>query len=249
MLFKKVSELDIVPLKNPISFWANNSISNIIRIICLSYTSRDKEMVADINLADDTITIYSPEYTHSIVSSFIGSNFSVQGFRQMQIMGCDREIINQCICIVENNINILDGNDELDYRYNILLSHMESINYEYLYFDAQVITIPQIIKLKINHLYYDNFLDISERKRSNCYCGITNDIDRRMDEHRNEDFQIYKNKVFAIVCRNKDIAVETEKLLSVDYSISKARQNNEVVAGRGAESDTSIVYLLKPFRR
>lgn len=250
MILKQVSELDIVLKKNPISFWTNNSSSNIIRIIYLSYTSRDKEMVADINLEDGTIIIYSLEDTHSIVSSFIGSNLSLQEFRQMQITGVDRGIINQCISIVENKISILDGNDESDYRYNILLSHMESINYDYLYFDAQVITIPGIIKRKIDQLYITNFLDISEHKRSNCYCGITNDIDRRMDEHRNEDFQIYQNKVFAIVCRNKDIAVETERLLSVDYSISKrARQNNEVIAGRGAESDTSIVYLLKPFRR
>lgn len=250
MLLKQVSELDIVPLKNPISFWANNFMSNIIRIICLSYTSRDKEMVADINLADDTITIYSPEDTHSIVSSFIGSNFSLQGFRQMQTTEVDRGIINQCISIVENNINVLDDNNEPDYRYNFLLSHMESINYEYLYFDAQVITKPDIIKRKIDQLYFDNFLDISEHNRSNCYCGITNDIDRRMDEHRNEDFQIYQNKVFAIVCFNKDIAVDTERLLSVDYSISnRVRQDDEVVAGRGAESDTSIVYLLMPLRR
>lgn len=54
----QVSLRNIIPMKNPISFLANNSNCNIICVICGSYTSRDKEMVADINLADDTITIY-----------------------------------------------------------------------------------------------------------------------------------------------------------------------------------------------
>lgn len=248
MTIKRVTLRDIISLEKPISFLANNSNCDIIRVICGSYTSCDKEMVADINLAaDGIINIYSPEETHSIVSSFIDSNLGLQGYRMMRLTGVDRGIINQCIGLIRNHVDTLNGNDKTDYRYNLLLSHMESIRYEYLYFDARVIYTPAVIKQKIDQLYLVNFLDVSKCDRFNCYCGITNDIDRRMDEHRKEDFRIYQDKVFAIVCPNKDIAVNTEKLLSAEYRISKRNvQDNVDAAGRGAEDDTSIVYLLMP---
>ena len=72
-----------------------------------------------------------------------------------------------------------------------------------------------------------------------------------MQEHRDKDFGIYEDKVYAIVCRNNKIAAQTEYLLSANYSISKSsilsNDNDAFPAGNGAARDTCIVYLLMPF--
>ena len=131
--------------------------------------------------------------------------------------------------------------------YNLLL-HIQSIRYDYEYFHADIITDAQTIVKKIDQLYYVYFAALSGNNRSRCYCGITNNLDRRMQEHRDKDFGIYDDKVFAIVCRNNKIAAQAEYLLSANYSISKSSilSNDASLAGNGAEQDTCIVYLLMP---
>lgn len=242
--------LDIQEIRNPkpTTFLIADS-SIIVRIIYISYPSKDKDMVADINLASKSVLIYDASDTRSIISSFIGYNCAIPHYRELQTTGCDLEIIHHCEEIVANNLN--EAGEERKYLYNNMLQHIRSIQYNYVYYDAQHVSDVQIIVNKINQLYLMHFVDLTEKNRQKCYCGITNNLDRRMEEHRNRDFNIYGNEVHAIVCMNSNIAICAERLLSADYSTNKVSVigRNDIdtsSAGNGAEQDTCIVYLLMP---
>ncbi|WP_299231535.1 GIY-YIG nuclease family protein [uncultured Bacteroides sp.] len=79
----------------------------------------------------------------------------------------------------------------------------------------------------------------SNLDRGNLYCGITNDIERRMKEHTDNDFQIEGNRIFACKCDNTEIAKEVERLMS----------NKNYDTGRnpkaGGCDDSVYVYLFK----
>ena len=78
----------------------------------------------------------------------------------------------------------------------------------------------------------------SNGAKNSCYCGITNDLDIRMQQHREEDFEIEGNRVLAWVCATCAVAKEVEKLAENDYDIGKK-------SGTGGKNDSTIVYLLK----
>ena len=249
MLFNKPTSLDIQPILSPKPTTFLMSASDIVRVIYISYSSKCKNIVADLNLEVDGVLIYDITKRDAIISSFIGFGCTIPQYREMLFTGGDLNIIKHCTEIVEKNLEHTEG--ILKSSYNNLLLHMQSIQYNYVYFDARHISEAQTIVDKINQLYLMYFNNIAGLNRMNCYCGITNDLDRRMEEHRNNDFAIYQDMVYAIVCRNNDITNKVEQLLSSDYSISRASvSGNEVKnlssAGKGAEDDTNIVYLLKP---
>lgn len=79
----------------------------------------------------------------------------------------------------------------------------------------------------------------SNPDRGNLYCGITNDIERRMKEHTDNDFQIEDNRIFACKCDNSEIAKEVERLMC----------NKNYDTGRNPKSggcdDSVYVYLFK----
>ena len=79
----------------------------------------------------------------------------------------------------------------------------------------------------------------SNPNRSNLYCGITNDIERRMTEHNDNDFQIEDNRIFACKCENSKIAKEVERLMcNKNYDTGKNPKS-------GGCDDSVYVYLLK----
>ena len=79
----------------------------------------------------------------------------------------------------------------------------------------------------------------SNLDRGNLYCGITNDIERRMKEHTDNDFQIEGNRIFACKCDNTEIAKEVERLMSIkNYDTGRNPK-------AGGCDDTVYVYLFK----
>ena len=250
MQISKPTENDIAKIDSPkpITFLASNA-DGCVRVIHISYTSKDLSMVADIDLATNKVARLPQDDARTFISVFIGHNCKIDGYRELETSGCDLSFIVHCEEIVKGALEQTKGPESYP-LYNLLL-HIQSIRYNYEYFHADIIADAQTIVKKIDQLYYVHFAALSGNNRSRCYCGITNNLDRRMQEHRDKNFGIYDDKVFAIVCRNHKIAAQAEFLLSANYSISKSsilsNDNNDASsAGNGVEQDTCIIYLLMP---
>lgn len=250
MQISEATENDIAKIGSPkpITFLASNADGRV-RVIHISYTSKNLSMVADIDLATNKVALSPQDDARTFISVFIGHNCNmIDGYRELETSGCDLSFITHCEEIVKDVLKQTNGQENYP-LYNLLL-HIQSIRYNYVYFSADIITDAQTIVKKIDQLYYMYFTNLTENSRSRCYCGITNNLDRRMQEHRDKDFGIYDDKVFAIVCRNNKITAEAEYLLSANYSISKSsilsNDNGASSAGNGAAQDTCIVYLLMP---
>ena len=106
--------------------------------------------------------------------------------------------------------------------------------------DATSFSIDQIVDLVNNqYLLYFNFNE--DKTKDDYYCGITNNLDKRMEEHRRNDFEIVEDKVFAWNCENVDVAAEVEKRLGeLGFDIGDTK-----TLGNGCVESSTIVYLLK----
>ena len=113
------------------------------------------------------------------------------------------------------------------------------MHYNYTYTDAEdwsAYKIRDSIRNYVNTVLYD----IGDNKNA-FYCGITNDIDIRMQQHRDNDFNIVGNQVGAWLCRYAECATEVERLMGeFGYDIGKGEK-----AGNGANDDSRYVYILK----
>ena len=251
MQISKPIENDIAKIGSPkpITFLASNTDGRV-RIIHISYTSKNLGMVADIDLAANKVALFSPDDARTFISTFIGYNGKIDGYRELETSGCDLSFIVHCEEIVKGALEQAKGPESYS-LYNLLL-HIQSIRYNYVYFKAYEISDTQLIVKKINQFHLTYFTDIAIKLRQRCYCGITNNLDRRMEEHREKDFAIYQDKVYAIVCMNSTIAAEAERLLSATYATCKkailqdSDANDTSSAGNGVEEDSCIVYLLMP---
>lgn len=114
----------------------------------------------------------------------------------------------------------------------------ESLKYDYTMVDATNILADDVVKLivvsyEMNFKYGDTKYDY--------YCGITNNLDGRMDDHCRDDFSIVDNKVFAWNCQSAEIAAEVEKRLGIiGFDIGKT----ETFGNGGVETSTKV-YMLK----
>ena len=82
---------------------------------------------------------------------------------------------------------------------------------------------------------------VADFRNDSFYCGITNDIDIRMQQHRNNDFNIVRNQVGAWLCRDVECATEVERRMG-EFGYDIGRGNK---AGNGANDDSRYVYILK----
>ena len=192
------------------TFWLSNS-ANIVRFLHHSFTSWKHVMMADINLLNGDIRVFHEE---SDEDKAIIAAFSVEA-------------------IVKKASDIVMVNG--DVKLNVLKVHIHAaLACDYSYNDATKYNPAEIKELMdcCFEMYFSN------GAKNSCYCGITNDLDIRMQQHREEDFEIEGNRVLAWVCATCAVAKEVEKLAENDYDIGKK-------SGTGGKNDSTIVYLLK----
>ena len=106
--------------------------------------------------------------------------------------------------------------------------------------DATSFSIDLIVKL-VNNQYLSCFNFNEDKTKDDYYCGITNNLDKRMDEHRRNDFEIVEDKVFAWNCKNVEVAAEVEKRLGkLGFDIGDTN-----TLGNGCAENSTLVYLLE----
>lgn len=139
---------------------------------------------------------------------------------------------------IHDIINNVSKVSPQDYNIKQLLLHIKSDSYPYTYTDVKDISVDKIVKLiKQNMLIDFKYGDLEKAY----YCGITNDVDTRMEQHRADDFSIVDERVCAYVCANVDVAKQVEGLLGeAGYDIGGSN-----AAGNGAIESSIIAYFLK----
>ena len=106
--------------------------------------------------------------------------------------------------------------------------------------DATSFSIDQIVGF-VNNQYLSCFNINKDKTKDDYYCGITNNLDKRMEEHRCEDFEIVEDRVFAWNCENVDVAAKVEKRLGeLGFDIGDTK-----TLGNGGVENSTIVYLLE----
>lgn len=219
--------------KETTTLWIDTTNANIVRVLYISNTGWEKTMMADIDLHNGKVNLIMAKESNSQISEFM---YSQTGFRRLSLTGCDLSIINHAVEVIRKVIN---ENKEKAYEYINLLYHVEAAHYNYTYTDAEdwsVYKIRDSIRNYVNTVLYD----IGDNKNA-FYCGITNDIDIRMQQHRDNDFNIVGNQVGAWLCRNAECATKVERLMG-EFGYDIGRGNK---AGNGANDDSCYVYILK----
>lgn len=219
--------------KETTTLWIDTTNANIVRVLYISNTGRDKTMMADVDLQNEKVNLIMAKESNSQISEFM---YSQTGFRRLSLTGCDLSIIKHAEEVIRKVIN---ENKEKAYEYNNLLYHVEAVHYNYTYIDAKHCLADKICK-SIRNFVNTVLYDIGDNKNA-FYCGITNDIDIRMQQHRDNDFNIVGNKVGAWLCRNAECATEVERLMG-EFGYDIGRGNK---AGNGANDDSCYVYILK----
>ena len=219
------------------TFWQSKTNSNLIRVLYVSPTSWSKTMMADINRADfdEQITLYNGdnESCRTIISEFIVEQFFDSGsYRQISQDGYNRSIIDEVI-------EIIDKNNESNEYSTLKLHIISALQYNYYYINARYWP-EDDIKTGIDFVFKSGH-SIGERTDA-FYCGITNDLDIRMQQHREEDFTIVNNKVYAWICPTAQVAAEIESWAHKPVGFDIGKTHNK---GNGGKDNSVIVYLLK----
>lgn len=219
--------------KETTTLWLETPKASIVRVLYISNTGWEKTMMADVDLQSEKVNLIMAKESNGQISEFM---YSQTGFRRLCLTGCDLSIINHAEEVIGKVIN---ENKENAYEYNNLLYHVEAAHYNYTYIDAEHMTVDEIrdsIRNYVNTVLYK----IGDYKDS-FYCGITNDIDIRMQQHRDNDFNIVRNQVGAWLCCDVECATEVEKRMG-EFGYDIGRGNT---AGNGANIDSCYVYILK----
>lgn len=219
--------------KETTTLWIDTTNANIVRVLYISNTGWEKTMMADIDLHNGKVNLIMAKESNSQISEFM---YSQTGFRRLSLTGCDLSIINHAEEVIRR---VIEENQDNAYEFINLKYHVEAAHYNYTYTDAEDWPADKIrdsIRNYVNTVLYD----IGDNKNA-FYCGITNDIDIRMQQHRDNDFNIVGNKVGAWLCRNAECATKVERLMG-EFGYDIGRGNK---AGNGANYDSCYVYILK----
>ena len=220
------------------TLWLDTQNANIVRFLYISYTGWEKTMMADVDLHNEKVNLIMGKDIESRepISQFQTTMYSQTDFRKLSLTGCDLSIINHAEEVIRK---VIYENKEKAYGFINLKYHVEAVHYNYTYTDAEYWPAGKIrdsIRNYVNTVLYD----IGDNKNA-FYCGITNDIDIRMQQHRDNDFNIVGNKVGAWLCRNAECATEVERRMG-EFGYDIGRGNK---AGNGANDDSCYVYILK----
>ena len=219
--------------KETTTLWLDTTNASIVRVLYISNTGWDRTMMADVDLQNEKVNLIMAKESNSQISEFM---YSQTGFRRLSLTGCDLSIIKHAEEVIRK---VIEENQENAYEFINLKYHVEAVHYNYSYIDAKLCLAKDIrdsIRNYVNTVLYD----IGDNKNA-FYCGITNDIDIRMQQHRDNDFNIVGNKVGAWLCRNAECATEVERRMG-EFGYDIGRGNK---AGNGANVDRCYVYILK----
>lgn len=224
-------------LDKPISYWYDKKDCNIVYVLYQSFSDWDKVLLGKIQLQKETLVIYcDTKEDESFISSFMTDAYSPKtvSYLQMGNGGNDNQIKKHIHDIIVNVSKVEPQN----YDVRQLLLHIESDKYQYTYTDVKLLSKNKIVELIEQNLLID--FKSGDLKKS-FYCGITNDVDIRMEQHRTSNFSIVDERVCAYVCANVEVAKQVEKLLGeAGYDIG-----GKNAAGNGAAESSCIVYFLK----
>lgn len=227
--------------KETTTLWLDTPKANVVRVLYISNTGWEKTMMADVDLRNEKVNLIMAKdsngreqirnfYINTIIYSQIGA------FRKLSLTGCDLSIINHAEEVIKK---VIEENNENAYEYNNLLYHVEAAHYNYTYIDAEHMTVDEICDSIRN--YVNTVLHMIGDYNDSFYCGITNDIDIRMQQHRDNDFNIVGNQVGAWLCCDVECAKEVERRMG-EFGYDIGLRNK---AGNGANIDSCYVYILK----
>ncbi len=229
--------MKIKRLDKPISYWYDKKDCNIVYVLYQSFSDWDKVLLGKIQLQKETLVIYcDTKEDESFISSFMTDAYSPKtvSYLQMGNGGNDNQIKKHIHDIIVNVSKV----ELQNYDVKQLLLHIESDKYQYTYTDVKLLSKIEIVELIEQNMLID--FKSGDLKKS-FYCGITNDVDIRMEQHRTSNFSIADERVCAYVCANVEVAKQVEKLLGeAGYDIG-----GQNAAGNGAAETSCIVYFLK----
>ena len=225
-------------LDKPISYWYDNKNSNIVYVLYQSFAIFDKCLLGKIHLHEESLSVFGGynEEDRSFISSFMSDAYGPKTVSYLQMgNGQNDNQIKKHIHDIMVNVS----KDELqNYDVKQLLLHIESDKYQYTYTDVKLLLKNEIVELIDQNMLID--FKSGDLKKS-FYCGITNDVDIRMEQHRTSNFSIVDERVCAYVCANVEVAKQVERLLGeAGYDIG-----GQNAAGNGAAESSCIVYFLK----
>lgn len=216
-----------------ISSWLSKTDSNKVYVLYESLTTWKHVLLAIVNIDTGYVEVKSGQNVtdRETISEFRTSAFSGVGdYVEIKNVGCDAALIGHGSDILSNN----QHHDDVE----TMCLHIEAMDYDYQIVDATKYSIDEIVELA-QVCYYSNFK--GGDNKGDYYCGITNDLDIRMDVHRHNDFSIVDDKVYAWNCCTAIVAAEVEKRLgNLGFDIG----DTETIGNGGVES-SCIVYLLK----
>ena len=229
--------MNLKRLDKPISYWYDKKDCNIVYVLYQSFSDWDKVLLAKIQLQKETLVIYcDTKEDESFISSFMTDAYSPKTVSYLQMGNGWND--NQIKKHIHNIIDNVSKVKPRDYDVKQLLLHIESDKYQYTYTDVKLLSKNEIVVL-IEQNKLINFKS-GDLKKS-FYCGITNDVDIRMEQHRTSNFSIADERVYAYVCANVEVAKQVERLLGeAGYDIG-----GQNAAGNGAAESSCIVYFLK----
>ena len=229
--------MNIKRLDKPISYWYDKKDCNIVSVLYQSFSDWNKVLLSKIQLQEESLVIYcGTTEDKSFISSFMTDAYSPKtvSYLQMGNGGNDNRIKKHIHDIIVN----VSKDEPQDYDVKQLLLHIESDNYQYTYTDVNLLSKNEIVELIEQNMLID--FESGDLKKS-FYCGITNDVDIRMEQHRTSNFSIADERVCAYVCANVEVAKQVERLLGeAGYDIG-----GQNAAGNGAAETSCIVYFLK----
>lgn len=224
-------------LDKPISYWYDKKDCNIVYVLYQSFSDWDKVLLGKIQLQKETLVIYcDTKEDERFISSFMTDAYSPKtvSYLQMGNGGNDNQIKKHIHDIIVNVSKVEPQN----YDVKQLLLHIERDKYQYTYTDVKLLSKNKIVELIEQNMLID--FKSGDLKKS-FYCGITNDVDIRMEQHRTSNFSIADERVCAYVCANVEVAKQVERLLGeAGYDIG-----GQNAAGNGAAETSCIVYFLK----
>lgn len=229
--------MNLKRLDKPISYWYDKKDCNIVYVLYQSFSDWDKVLLAKIQLQKETLVIYcDTKEDESFISSFMTDAYSPKTVSYLQMGNGWND--NQIKKHIHNIIDNVSKVKPQDYDVKQLLLHIESDKYQYTYTDVKLLSKNEIVELIEQNMLID--FKSGDLKKS-FYCGITNDVDIRMEQHRTSDFSIADERVCAYVCANVEVAKQVERLLGeAGYDIG-----GQNAAGNGAAESSCIVYFLK----